>query len=464
MKDLRKKYIGDKAFYKSVIVLVIPLIIQQGITNFVSLLDNVMVGGLGTTSISSVAIVNQLVFVFNLSIFGVVSGASIFGAQFAGKDDNKGLRETFRFKMIFGAVATIIAITIFIVWGEDLILNFLRSEVSDPDEIKLSLGFAKDYLSVCLFGLPAFMVVQSYAGTLREKGETVAPMFAGVLAIVLNLSLNYIFIFGHLGAPKLGVVGAALGTVISRYAELLYIVIFTHKHKFKFEFIVGAYKSLHIDPKLLKQIIITGSPLMVNEILWSIGMTVINQSYSIRGLQVVAGINITSTVVQLFNIIMFAMGHAVCIIVGQALGAGDIEKAKDTDNKLIVFTVVFNIVIAIILVIASPFIPLLYNTEQEVRQMASQFLIVSAITLPLHALVHVIYFTLRSGGKTLITFFFDSFYTWVIPVPISFVLSRYTNLPVVWVYCVIQSIDLIKACIGIPLLKSGFWAKNIINK
>ncbi|MFI3237136.1 MAG: MATE family efflux transporter [Lachnospiraceae bacterium] len=463
MNTFKKTFIGDKQFYISLLLLTFPIVIQQGVTNLVSLLDNVMVGSLGTESISAVAIVNQLLFVFNITIFGVVSGASIFGAQFAGSHDHKGLRESFRYKIIFGILASILGFLILHFYGEFLISNFLDPASSDATEIALTLSLAKQYLVIMLFSLLPFTFTQTYASTLRELGETLAPMTASVLSLVINLALNYILIFGHFGAPALGVVGAAIGTTIARYAEFLYIFIFTHRNSTRFQFIKGAYHSLHISPKLLKNIFIMGTPLLLNEVLWSVGMTVINQAYSTKGLQVVAGINITNTAWNLFCIIMFAVSTGVSVMVGQHLGAGNIERAKDTDNKLLFAALMLHIGIGIVLFFVAPYIPLLYNTDDTVRELASSLLRVAAFALPIHAVAHIMYFTLRAGGKTIVTFFFDSVYTWLIPVPLIYFLTRYTTLPVVTIYCCIQCIDIIKVFIGIPLIKSGYWAKNVIE-
>lgn len=459
-----KKYIGDKAFYKYIIALVIPLIVQQGITNFVSLLDNVMVGGLGTASISSVAIVNQLIFVFNLTLFGGLSGASIFGAQFFGKGDHEGLRQTFRFKMMFGVVVSVLAILLFLFCAEPLINLFLHEEGGSPEALEETLALGKQYITIMLWGLVPFMIVQTYAGTLRETGETVAPMVASVIAILVNLVFNYLLIYGTFGFPRLGVAGAAIATVLSRYVEMVYVVVHTHRHPDKYAFIVGAYSSLHVSGSLVRKIAVTGTPLLLNEVLWSVGMTVINQSYSTRGLSAVAAINITSTAWQLFCVIMTAMGTAVAIVVGQHLGAGETEKAKDVDRKLIFMTVVMHLVIGGLFILAAPFIPLMYNTEPEVRQLTSTLLRIAGASLPIHAFIHVTYFTIRSGGKTLITFFFDCVYTWVVPVTLAFCLCRFTDLSVIWVYFGVQFIDVVKVFIGALMLRSSFWAKNIIEE
>lgn len=458
-----KRWIGDKQFYKAVLALALPLVVQQAITSFVSLLDNVMVGGLSTESISAVAVVNQIITVFNLSLFGGLSGASIFGAQFFGKGDTQGMRETFRFKMILGVVLTIICIGLLAVCGETFIGLFLQGE-SDVGSTALALSEGMSYLGVMLWGLFPFMVVQAYVSSLRETGETVAPMIASVIAILVNLVLNYVLIFGHFGFPRLGVTGAAIATVISRYVEMVYVLVHAHRHQDKYVFLQGAYKSLHMEGSLLKKIVITGSPLMLNEVLWSLGMTFINQSYSSRGLAAVAAVNITSTAWNLFCVVMFAMGSAVAIMVGQKLGVGDKEGARDIDRKLVFLTVVMHIIMGGLLVLASGLIPQMYNVEESVRETTRQLLIVAGLSLPIHAFVHVVYFTIRSGGKTVITFLFDCVYTWLVPVALAYVLCTYTTMPIVEVYFCIQFIDIIKVIIGALMLRSDFWANNVVNE
>ena len=457
-----KKFIGDKRFYRMVLTLVVPIVIQQGITNLVNLLDNVMVGGLGTESISAVAIVNQILMVFNMTIFGGLSGASIFGAQFFGKGDQNGMRHTFRVKLYFGVLTTLLASCLLLVRGEGFIDLFLRGE-SDGGDVALTLAEGMRYLDVMLWGLIPFMVVQVYAGTLRETGETVAPMVGSVIAIVLNLVLNYLLIFGHLGFPRMGVTGAAVATVISRYVEMIYILVHTHTHPEKYAFIQQLYASPYVPGSLVRKIAVTGLPLLLNEVLWSLGMTFINQSYSTRGLSAVAAINITATAWNLFCVIMFAMGNAVAILVGQHLGAGDREGARDVDRKLIFLTVAAHVVMGLLLIACSGLIPLLYNVEPEVRQLTQRLLMVAGASLPIHAFIHVTYFTIRSGGKTVITFLFDCVYTWAVPVTLAYCLCHMTDMPIVGVYFCVQFIDVIKVVIGALMLRSDFWANNVVD-
>ena len=463
MSTFRRKFIGTRAFYASVLALLVPMIVQQGITQFVNLLDNVMVGRLGTTPMSGVAIVNQIVFIFNLTIFGGLSGASIFGAQFFGKKDQEGLRYTLRFRLVFSLVVTALGILVFLLFGTQLFQLYLNEEASTPEEIALTLTYAKEYIAIILWGLLPFALVQCFSSTLRDVGETFSPMIASVIAICVNLVGNYLLIFGSFGFPKMGVAGAALATVIARYVEMAYLLLRTYLHRKNFPFVQGLFRDFRVPWSLIKQIAITGTPLLLNETLWSIGTAMVNMCYATRGLEAVAATNINSTVWTLFAIVMMAMGNAIGILSGQLLGANDIPGAKDTVRKLLFFSVCANAVIGGIIVACSPLIPYIYNTEPTVRQTATQLLTISGCFLPLTSYVHGTYFTIRSGGKTFVTFLFDCVFTWVVCLPIAFCLCQFTGLSVVWVFFFVSSADIIKAVIGTIMLVSGVWAKNVVG-
>ena len=457
------RFIGNKAFYKSVVTLLIPIVIQQFITSFVSLLDNIMVGSLGTEAISAASIANQVMMVFCLAVFGGMSGAGIYGAQFFGKGDTDGMRHTFRFKLYFGVLVSAAAILVYLFFGESFIASFLKGE-SNGGDLALTLRSGCNYLDIMLWGLPPFALVQVYAGTLRESGETRAPMFAGICAILTNLFGNWVLIFGHLGAPAMGVEGAAIATVISRYVELLIVAVHAHRHTEKYPFFAGAYKSLYVPARLAARIFRTATPLLINEILWSLGMTFITQFYSSRGLNAVAALNINGTAWNLFSVIMMGMGSAVAIMVGQRLGAGKIDEARDVDRKLIFLTEVLHVIIGVGMILASPLVPRLYNVSADVRDLTRQLLVIAGCSPPIHSFAHVTYFTIRSGGRTVITFLFDAVYTWVVVVPLAFVLTRYTALTITQVYCCVQFVDILKVIIGLIMLKSDFWARNVVNE
>lgn len=459
--SIRKKLFGDRAFYAMALGVAVPIIIQNGITNFVSLLDNIMVGRVGTEQMSGIAIVNQLLLVFNLAIFGAISGAGIFGAQFYGCRNHKGVQQTFRFKLYICAAVLLLGILVLLFGGDRLIMLYLHGEGNDV-ALEATLTYGRQYMLVMLTGLLPFAVEEIYASTLRECGETMMPMIAGVVAVFVNLGLNYLLIFGKCGFPELGVVGAALATVISRYVQAAVIIFWTHLHADRMLFISGAYREWKIPGQLTGNIIRKGMPLMINEILWAAGIAALNQCYSMRGLDAVAAMNISTTISNLFNIVSMAMGNAISIIVGQLLGAGKLEEARETDGRLITFSVLSCLALGVILFLAAPLFPMLYNTSQTVRNTAAGLLRAVAFCMPMWAFMNATYFTLRTGGKTIVTFLFDSVFLWVVTTPFAFVLSRFTTLPIIPLYLSCQLLDVIKCVIGFILVKRGVWINNMV--
>ncbi len=455
-----KKYFGDRAFYRKLFAVMLPILVQNVITNFVSLLDNIMVGQVGTEQMSGVAIVNQLMFVFNLAIFGGISGAGIFTAQFYGSRDEEGIRHTIRMKFYTVLVLFGLFIAAFTIFGDKLILLFLHESTEDID-LALTLSYGREYLAVMLIQMLPFAIMQVYAGTLRETGETKLPMTAGLIAICVNLVLNYVLIFGKLGMPALGVVGAAAATVAARFVECGIVVIVPHLKTNKYTYLKGLFSSLRVPKRLVGRMIAKGAPLMANEFLWSLGMTMLNQCYSYKGPEVIPAISISSTASNLFFCAFFAMGSTVAIIVGQLLGAGEFERAVDEDRKLIVFSVLLCSAVGVIMAVVAPFIPRLYNTIDEVKTLASKLLLVSACMMPIDAYTNASYFTLRSGGKTFITFLFDSGFVWSVCVPVAFVLSHFTGIPIVPMFIIVRGLDLIKCIVGYVFIKRRRWVHNL---
>jgi len=460
--------IGDRAFYSRVAVVLIPIIIQNTVTNVVNLLDNVMVGRVGTIQMSSVAIVNQLLFVFMLCIFGGLAGAGIFAVQFYGAGNDEGVRYCFRMKLYLGAIMLAVAYAIFFAVPEKLIAVYIADNTA-PADAAATMGYALTYFKIMLVGLFPFTVSQVYGSTLREVGETRLPMIASVASIFVNLIFNYILIFGNEGLKFLpfapmGVAGAAIATVMARFVELFIILISFKKNAHKFTFIEGIYGNFRVPMGLCVDIMKKDAPLLINEFLWSLGQAMLLQCYSIRGLDVVAATNISTTAMNLFNVIFLSMGNAVAIMVGQCLGANKPTEAKNTAWRLILLSVGSCVLMGILLAVCAPFIPRIYNTTDEIRYMATQFLWMVAVMMPCHAFSHACYFTLRSGGKTFLTMLFDSGFTWVISYPAAFAIVHFTKLAIVPIYVCVQLLDIIKAVMGLFMVKSGIWINNMVDE
>lgn len=455
-----KKLIGDKSFYLMTLKIAVPIMIQMEITNFVGLLDNLMVGRIGTEQMTGVAVVNQLLFIFNICILGGLSGAGIFASQFYGKQDKKGLQYVFRFKIFVATFVSVAAIFILSFFSTELIGLFLTD--NGEGDVAATLEYAKKYLFYMIFSLAPFALKECYSTSLKETEQTFLPMLGSSIAVVLNFILNLILIFGLLGAPALGVQGAAVATLVSRVVELIFVLISAHLQRESF--FHGVYKSIRIPGYLVKDLIIKGMPLLVNEALWSGGVTALNQCYSMRGLSVVTAINIMSTISNMFNFVFISLGSAIAIVVGKHLGANRLEEAKDSAGKLIAFSTFCCSVMSILMILVSRFFVDFYNTSESIKELAMVFIVICAVVMPFDAFNHGCYFTLRSGGKTFITFLFDSVFSWCVSIPAAQLLVRLTDLQIEPLYAICSSLCLIKCVIGYILVKKGIWVQNMVNK
>ncbi len=460
---MSKSRFNLKSIYKKTIMIAVPVMVQNLITNFVAMIDNIMVGQVGTEQMSGVAIVNQILFVFNITVFGAVSGSGIFTAQFFGKRDYDGVRHTLRFKLMTVSLLTLVGVAILLLFGDELISIYLHDAGGGID-LEKTFGYAKDYLGIMLLGLVPFALENAYSSTLREGGNAVMPMLSGIVAVVTNTVLNYFLIFGVAGFPKLGVEGAAIATVIARWVQAGIVVVWTHLRRAEFSFAKGLYRSFSVPRQLVGRMVKTGViPLMVNECLWSGSIATLTQCYSMRGIDVVAGLNISNTVVNLFNVMFIAFGSGVSVVIGQLLGANELENAKKSAPGLIGFCTVMCALIGGVMVAFSTVFPNIYNTSADVRTLASTFITISAITMPIHGALHTIYFILRSGGKTGITFLFDSGFSWGVSVPTALCLVRFTNMSIIGIYICVQSIEALKCIVGYILIKKDVWLSNIVS-
>ena len=441
--SFKDKYFGDKNFYKMTLTIAIPIIIQNLLTNLVSMADNIMVGQLGTNQMSGVAIINQLFFVFNLLVFGGMSGAGLFSAQYFGQKNHNGVRDVFRMKILIGIAIIAISLSVMIFLHEPLINMFLH-EGSSSGNIQETFNYAKNYLYIMVIGIAPFVISNCYNTTLKESGQTVVPMKAGVLAVVFDIVLNYIFIFGKLGFPAMGVVGAAIATVISRFVECGYLVIYTHIHSNDYPFIKHCYRTLKVPGSLVKKIIVTGTPLMLNEFLWAGGLTLQTQALSTKGLATVGGLNICNTIGNISNCIFVTMGTTIAIVVGQLLGAGKLKEAKVTATRMAAFSLLISFGMIIILGLLGPVFPHFYNTTDEIRELATKFIWAVAAATPFISLSNSEYFILRSGGKTIITFLFDSCFVCLVNVPVAICLTKFTAIHIVGIFFLVNMLKVLR--------------------
>lgn len=453
----------DRSIYRRALKLAVPMMIQNGITNMVVLVDNLMVGSLGTEAMTAVSIAGQLIFVFNLAIFGAISGPGIYGAQYYGQGNMEGFRNTVRMKIWVCGICMLIGLLLFILAGENLIGLYLHGESADVDAV-LTMRYAKQYLMVMLFTLFPFVVTQIYASSLRETGDSLKPMAAGVVSVFVDIVFNYLLIYGKCGLPEMGVQGAAVATVLARVVEALVVVLWAHIKKKQHEFLHGLYRTLLLPKKLVVKMIKKGLPIFFNEFLWAGGMAALTQCYSTRGLEIVAGLNISNAICNLLNVVFVALGSAVGILSGQTLGASHYEKAKKDAFQLMGFSAAVCVGLTVILIAISGVFPSFYDTTDQIRDYGQWFIIITALYFPVQGLLNSLYFTLRSGGKTFITFLFDSVYSWMVTLPAAWILCHFTSLPIFGIYAIVQAADIIKLIVGYILIQKGIWISNIVEE
>jgi putative MATE family efflux protein len=386
-----------------------------------------------------------------------VGGGMLFIAQYFGAKDDDGINRS------YGLTLTCM-MTVGLLFGL-MALCFPEAVMRMYTDKPHIQAIGVEYLRIAGFAYPLMVFSMAMAALLRCTGKVRLPLWGSIAGVLTNIFLNWVLIFGRLGFAPMGVFGAAVATVISRYVELTIVAFWTHTHKQKMPFIEGAFQSLRIPTALFFRIVRKGMPLLVNEALWSIGMTMLNQSYSTRGLDVVPALNISSTIYNLSGVVYMALGNAVGILIGQMLGANESEeKVRDADRKLIFASVVSCVLFGGLMAATSGLFPMLYDATNEVRSLATRLICISALMLPFNGYTNAAYFTLRSGGQTMVTFLFDSCFVWCFCVPLAYLLSRFTTIPILPLYFICQATDLIKTAIGAFMIKQGKWIQNLTSK
>ena len=444
--------LSDHFTYSKLLRFVFPSIIMMVFTSIYGVVDGLFVSNFaGKTAFASINLVMPFVMILGGIGFMIGTGGTALVSKVLGEGKKEKANEIFTMMIIF----TLLLGTLLSVIGV----------VSMPWVAKF-LGATEEMMADCvLYGrivtgfTVAFMLQNVFQSFLIAAEKPKLGLLATVLAGIANMALDAIFIIVF----KWVVAGAAIATVLSRYVEAAIVIGWTHRHTEKNAFAKGLYSTLKVPANLTKKILVKGTPLLFNETLWASAMAMLTQCYSIRGLNVVASLNISNTINNVFNIVFIALGDSVAIIVGQLLGAGDMKKARDTDNKMIAFSVMCCTCVAMVMFVMAPLFPMLYNTNDEARELAKYLIMITAFFMPQNAFLHATYFTLRSGGKTIITFLFDSVFIWCVSVPIAFVLSRYTGIHVLVIYACVQLADLIKCVIGFVLVKKGVWLQNIVS-
>ena len=444
----------DKKFIKTLMLLAIPIILQSLVTASLNLLDNLMIGSLGENEIAAVGISNQFYMLYYYTIMGITLGAGIFMSQFWGKKDVTSIHKFLGISLVVGMISTIFFAILAFFFPEMIMKIFI------DESIVIEQGVA--YLKMVALSYIFTTISLAYAAALRSIGQTKIPMYGSLVGLVFNGILNYIFIFGKFGAPIMGVAGAALGTTVSRFMELAFILFIIYKNK---NVVAGKISQLlDFNFDLVKRYFITATPVVFNDVMWIAGITAYFIAYSKLGINATATMQIANTINNVFNIFGIGIASASAILIGNKIGAGKEEDAKEDAIKISVFGVLIGIIIGIFFFFLSPFIAMLFKITPETYENLIFVLKVMAIILPLRFFgITQIIGVLRGGGDVMYAIITELVAVWLIGVPLSFIGAVYFNLPITIVYILVCLEEPFKAIATYPRLRSGKWIKNLVK-
>ncbi|MGN1344194.1 MAG: MATE family efflux transporter [Traorella sp.] len=449
------KYFGDRKFNWTVLMVALPIMLQNLVTTSVNLVDSLMVGQLGDGAIGGVAAVNRYYMILNFGTMGFVSAVGIFIAQYYGAKNESKIKESFRISIL---ASYLIIMPFFLVafFFPEFILRFFTQ-----DEIVIQIGI--DYLRFACFTYLPLGLSMSYSSAMRCIGQAKYPLYVSVFSVFLNTFLNYCLIFGNFGFPCLGVVGAAIATLIARIIEALILLIISHIIQFPFN--TNLSQLFQVDSSLTMQIIMKAAPLCLNEILWSAGNAMILRFYGTRGSHVLSGYSISQTSTDMFYTLFSGMAVATTVMVAHQLGANQLKKAKENGYHMIGFSFGVAIIFSCLMFLMNFAVPFLYSSASEkVIEISRSMICIQAFFFSFYTLYMQNYFIIRAGGDTKSTLIMDGVFMWCITIPTLMIIAYFTSLNIYIMFMIGQAIEVSKLFLSRYILKKEKWLVNLTNQ
>lgn len=444
----------DKKLYKNILKVALPIIIQNFIASSLNMIDTLMIGKVGEKEIAAVGIANQYFFLFNLFIIGIYAGCGVFIAQFWGKEDKENIRKVVGFGNFMGILVSI-AFTVIAYFGSYGIISLFNKET-----VVIELGVK--YLRIVCFSYIFTAISFNYSTALRSIHNAVPPMVVSAFAIICNMFFNYIFIFGNFGAPKMGVSGAALATLIARAFECIVLVVYVYYKNNIINCKIRDMFNFNID--FILNIFKTVIPVVLNEACWGIGTIVYSIIYGRIGTEALASVQICTTVQNLFMVVIFGIAGASTVLIGNKVGAGLMDEAKEEAIRIAILSCLIGILIAILLSATAGFILSFFNVSQEVKYTSKIILYVVSIILIIRVFnITCIVGLLRGGGDTNYSLKLEAITMWLIGVPLAFIGAFVIKLEVQYVVALVTVEEIIKSFFCFKRLCSDKWIKNIVE-
>lgn len=448
-----KKFIGTKQFYKEMFILTIPVICQQIMSVMLNFADNIMVGQLGSEALAGVSVVNKYYMIFTAITLGFTGATGIFISQYFGAGDKNKCQSIFLLTIILNFAIAVICSSVVFIAPEFTIKIFVKES---PETVLLGLNYI-NYSRFCFFPQSITIACMS---CLRAIGKNKTPMVFGSISIVLNIFFNWIFIYGNLGMPQMGVAGASFATLIARAIEMSMYVILLLSGKGYFTWNFGHLKN--VSSNLFKEIFKSAKPLTANELLWSLGMTTIFWTYTVIDESMIPAFTIVDMTNNLMYVFSNALASASSIFIGKCLGAGKLKVARENGDKMLGFAFTVGVFVIIVFNIIAPYVPNLVNVSSILKSSATIFLRIQSIFYIFSILYVCIFFILRAGGDTKSAFLVDSLFSWVFVIPIALAVTFFSDVNIFIFFTIIQSMNIIKLIFSLYLYKKELWVRNII--
>ena len=445
------KMLKDKEFLKKFFKISFPVMIHSLLLFIVGFVDNLMVSSISNEAVSAVYAVTQATYILMIAAYGVIIGAGVFIQQFNGAKDEGSLKQAFCYKIIIMLIFMAVFITLYYIFGHHLVYFYCHSDANSATIYELG----KDYLYLIILSYIPFCLSIIYTTTVREVGHTKYALYAGVAALIANIILNAIFIYGF----NMGVVGAALGTVAARIIELFVIVFISHKKKFSF--CHNLYKTFKIEKDLAIKITKKGIVFLANELFWVIGMTLLSLAYAQRE-NVLSALSVVNSIGNIFNILFQGLSIGIGVMVGSYLGENKFIEAKDYAKKVYWLGFLASVIFGILIIIFSPVIPYMFKeVTLDQKLIASEMLVAYGLLMWGSCLYCCCYVTLKTGGEATTTFFIDSGLMWGIAVPVAWCLVLFTDVSLLYIYATIVGIDILKFLVSYYFVRKDKWVKNL---
>lgn len=445
---------NDRGFFKKVITISIPIVVQQLLNNVLSLVDTLMIGQLGESTIAAVGLANKVFFVYSLLTFGICSGAGVLQSQFWGKKDIRSIQRVQGIALLlcFAAAAFF---TIAAIAAPEAVMRIFTNSQS-------AISIGASYLKIVAWSYLPTAVTLVFVSTMRSCGRVKAPVVISTVAIISNVFLNYVLIFGKFGFPRLDAPGAAIATTIARIIECAALLLIVYATKSP---AAASPRALFGFKTVASLFFKTATPVIFNEFMWGLGVTIYSLVYGRMGDSATAAITVTQSIEQVAQVVFMGLASATAIILGNELGAGKLEDAKRHSGNFIFLQCIFSVLTMLVFAFVRGGLIRLFGLSGEVAQLANLcFIVFMLYLIPKNFNLVNIVGVLRSGGDTKAALLLDCTGVWLIGIPMAFLGGMLLKQPIYTVYAMVLVEEIYKMVLGMIRYLSGKWCRNIVDK